>query len=115
LWIAAIPRRRALMLNARRSPGDVALDAEALGELCFRSSRFRAVRKNSASPSTNATKLVRSQSPSSNFKEAKTFSRSWSRLMGRMIVVVGNENDLDYPLSMRFPVGGDKIAQRPHI
>jgi hypothetical protein len=57
----------------------------------------------------------RSQSHSSNSKEAKTFSRCCSRLMGRMIVVENNENDLDYPCSMRFRVGGDKIAQRPHI
>jgi hypothetical protein len=28
--------------------------------------------------------------------------------MGRMIVVVGKENDLDYPCSMRFWLGGDK-------
>ena len=33
----------------------------------------------------------------------------------REIVVVGNENDLDYPLSMRFWLGGNKIEQRPHI
>jgi hypothetical protein len=31
------------------------------------------------------------------------------------MVLVGNWNDLDYSLNMRFRVGGDKIAQRPHI
>ena len=50
---------------------------------------------------------VRSHSSSS--KEAKTLSRCCSRLMGRMIVVAGNENDLDYPCSMRFRLGGDKV------
>jgi hypothetical protein len=32
-----------------------------------------------------------------------------------MIVVVGNEDDLDYLLSMRFRIGGDKVGQPPHI
>src|SRR6476620_7942283 len=68
-----------------------------------------AVRKRSASPSTNASKLVRSRSHSRSSKEAKTFSRCCSRLMGRMIVVVGKENDLDYPRSMRFLLGGNKV------
>jgi hypothetical protein len=29
--------------------------------------------------------------------------------MGRMIVVVGNENDLDYSCSMRHWLGGEKV------
>jgi len=32
-----------------------------------------------------------------------------------MIVVVGNENDLDYFRSMRFCPGGNKVEQRQHI
>jgi calcineurin-like phosphoesterase family protein len=43
-----------------------------------------------------------------NSKEAKTFSRCCSRLMGRMIVIVGNENDLDYP-QLRFSLSVDKF------
>jgi hypothetical protein len=35
--------------------------------------------------------------------------------MGRMIVVVGKANDLDYPRSMRFCLDGNKIWQRPHV
>ena len=73
------------------------------------STRLRAVRKRSASPSTNASKLVQSRSHSSSSKEAKTFSRCCSRLIGRMIVNAGNENDLDYPCSMRFSLSGDKV------
>jgi hypothetical protein len=54
-------------------------------------------------------KLVRSRSHSSSSKEARTFSRCCSRLIGRMIVIAGNENDLDYPCSMRFSLSGDKV------
>ena len=55
------------------------------------------------------------RSHSSNSKEAKSFSRCWSRLMGRMIVVIGKENDLDYFCIMRFCLGRNKIEQRQHI
>jgi hypothetical protein len=93
---------------------NVALNAEALGELALLD-QVSGPQKRSALPSTNASKLVRSRSHSSNSKEAKTFSRCCSRLIGRMIVVVGNENDLDYPLSMRFRIGRDKAREPPHI
>ena len=52
---------------------------------------------------------IRSRSHSSNSKEATTFSRCCLGLMGRMIVVVGNENDLDYPCSMRHWLVGEKV------
>jgi hypothetical protein len=99
-------------LPARR--GDVALNAEALGELALLD-KVAALRKRFASLSTNASKPRPLRSHSSNPNEAKTFSRCWSRLTGRTMVVVGNWNDLDPSLSLRFRVGGDKIAQRPHI
>ena len=67
------------------------------------------VQESSASPSTNASKLVFLRSHSSNSKDAKTLSRCCSRLIGSMIVVSANENDLDYPRSMRFCLAQDKV------
>jgi hypothetical protein len=49
------------------------------------------------------------------FQGCKAFSRCCSRLMGRMIVVSANENDLDYLRSMRFCLCANKLEQRPHI
>jgi hypothetical protein len=69
--IAAIRRRRVLMLNSRRSPGIFALDAEALGELALLD-QVAGRQEEIGVAIVDASKLVRSRSHSSSSKEAKT-------------------------------------------